>query len=150
MQFVGTLSSLYISIIAVNVVDLMRFGTGIFSDRLTSISIAFVLIALFSIPGTSLYVRYHIERSTVQKYISVIDDNVEKWIYRPIFATVLVPLLSVLFLILGAEEEIRRVIFGQDLNLTALAMKSWALLILPCMMPLTYVIVKYSRQRAKY
>lgn len=147
----GMCSALFISLLATMIVDFVLSGTTtrIFGDRIFSTWMMFTFGLVGGVLGSSFNLHYQRKRKSVQKYMLMIRRNSEKWSYKPIYATFLVPLLCMLLLLLGVEEEIRRVLLGPDLDFSALAMKSRALLILPCMMPVTYMLAKVSNQRAE-
>lgn len=148
----GICSALFASLLATMILDIVLSGTtvGIFDGETLSIWMVFTFGLIGGFLGSEFSLRYQRKRNSVQKYISMTQASFQNWPYKPIVITIFLPLVTVLCILPGVYEEIRGALIDRDVDFTVLAMKSRALLILPFMMPITYMLAKASKRRAEY
>lgn len=148
--FCASVSALYLSVFWTMILDIILFGwtASLFGNMLFPTAIAYVVALVFSYPVCKLTVYFQRKGKTVSKFITKQRNEIGKWYSKPIFTTLLVAIVSLFFLFaLLFVDEYSRLLF--DLDPSQLARRCSALLTLPILMPLTYILVKASQRKAR-
>lgn len=106
---------------------------------LTSILVAFVGNFQFS----KTYVKYQSQRKTVQQFLTRNQRELGKWYNKPLVNTVVVASVAVLFLLCFHWLSI-----WLDFFSTITTIRLRALLAIPPVMPIVYLVLRHTMQKA--